>query len=148
MLIRNGSLVMALDGAKLLLLRNEGDADAPDLRAIRHGTAGDPPSREIGSDSPGRVHSSTGTQGSSYEETDWHRQAEEQFARHGAELLEEAALAAPEAQIVVIAPPRTLGEVRKHYGRATQARLAAEIDKDLAGHVTEDIVRAIAAHGE
>lgn len=146
MMIDKGSLILVLDGAKLLLFRNAGTAVHPDLQTLKHETAEDPPSRAIGSDSPGRVHPSQGTHGSSYDETDWHRQAEERFARHGAEVLEAAALADPEAAIVVIAPPRTLGEIRKHYGRASQARLAGEIDKDLAGHVTDDIVRAIAAH--
>ena len=66
--------------------------------------------------------------------------------RRPAKLAQAAVGPIPEAAIVVIAPPRTLGEIRKHYGRASQARLAGEIDKDLAGHVTDDIVRAIAAH--
>jgi len=37
--------------------------------------------------------------------------------------------------------------LRKHYGAAVEQRLIAEIAKDLAGHVTDDIVRAIAAYG-
>lgn len=146
MKIENGTLVVVLDGAKLLLFRNDGDSKCPVLTTLQHEEVADPPSRELGSDAPGHVHSSTGARASSYGETDWHGQAEDRFARHGAEMLERAARAEPEADIVVIAASRALGELRKHYGRATTARLIGEIDKDMAGHMTDDIVEAIAAH--
>lgn len=147
MKIENGTLVMALDGAKLLLLRNGGDAKYPVLSTLAHEEAADPPSRELGSDAPGRTQHSTGDgRASSYGDTDWHEQAEQRFVVHAAEVLEKAAGEKPEAPIVVIAPARALGEMRKHYGRLTESRLLAEIGKDLAGHTTDDIVEAISAH--
>lgn len=146
MKIENGTLVMVLDGAKLLLFRNDGDAKYPVLTTVVHEEVADPPSRDLGSDAPGRVQSSTGTKRSSYGDTDWHVQSEEDFARHGASVLDETASAQPEAGVVVIAPPRTLAQLRKHYGRATSRQLIGEIDKDLAGHVTDDIVEVIAAY--
>lgn len=146
MQIDNGTLVMVVDGAKFLLFRNEGDATFPVLSTLAHEEAADPPSRDQGSDAPGRTASSMGDRRSSYDETDWHRQSEERFARHGAEILERTAAAQPGPGIVVVAPPRTLGELRRQYGLQTSSRLLAEIDKDLAGHETDDIVRAIVAH--
>lgn len=146
MKISNGTLVMVQDGAKLLLFRNDGDAKYPVLTTVLHEEVSDPPSSAMGTDSPGRFHSSMGTRGSSYGETDWHAQAEDEFARHGAEVLEKAAAARREGDVVVIAPPRVLGELRKHYGRATSSQLIGEIDKDLAGRMTDDIVEVIAAH--
>lgn len=146
MKIENGALVMVLDGAKLLLFRNDGDRKYPVLTTLAHEEVPDPPSRELGSDAPGHVHSSAGVTSSSYSETDWHTQLEDQFVRHGAGVLEKAASAQPDAGIVVIAPPRALGQLRKHYGRTTSRQLIGEIDKDLAGHMTDDIVEAIAAH--
>ncbi len=147
MKIDNGTLVMALDGTKLLLFRNDGDEKYPVLSTLAHEEADNPPSHEQGTDTPGRTHASMGDgRGSSYEETDWHKQSKQRFIRHAGEFLEKAAAGRPDAGIVVIAPPVTLGELRKHYGRATQDRLLSEIVKDLASHMTDDIVEAIAAH--
>lgn len=146
MIIKNGTLIMAADGAKLLLFRNDGDTKYPVLHTLSHEKAANPPAHEQGTDRPGRTQSSMGDRRSSYGETDWHKQSEDDFARHAAGVLEQAALAEPEAGIVVIAAPHTLGEMRKHYGRETGQRLLGEIAKDLANQSTDGIVHAIAAH--
>jgi protein required for attachment to host cells len=147
MKIDNGTLVAALDGTKLLLFRNDGDEKYPVLATLTHEEADNPLSREHGTDTPGRTHASLGDgRSSSYEETDWHEQSKQRFVRHAADVLEKAAVKQPDAGIVVIAPPAALGEVRKHYGRATKARLLSEIVKDLASHMTDDIVDAISTH--
>jgi protein required for attachment to host cells len=146
MKIKNGTVIMVADGAKLLLFRNDGDTKYPVLSTLSHEEPANPPTREHGTDTPGRTQTSLGDRRSSYGETDWHTQSEEHFARHAAEVLEQAAAAQPEAAVVVIAAPRTLGELRKHYGRETSQRLLAEIGKDLASHMTDDIVQVIAAH--
>lgn len=147
MKIDNGTLVMALDGTKLLLFRNDGDDKYPVLATLKHEEADNPPSREHGTDKPGRTHASMGDgRSSSYGETDWHEQTLQRFIRHAAEVLEKAAAGKPDAGIVVIAPPNALGELRKQYGRETGDRLLAEIGKDLANHMTDDIEKAIAAH--
>ncbi|MCT2401488.1 host attachment family protein [Novosphingobium mangrovi (ex Huang et al. 2023)] len=146
MKIENGTLVMVLDGAKSLVFRNDGDSKYPVLTTIRHEETANASSGEIGSDAAGRVQMGMGTRGSSYGETDWHEHAEETFARDAAALLESFAAGAPGAGVVVIAAPRALGELRKHYGRETSARLIGEIGKDMAHHMTDDIVDVIAAH--
>lgn len=137
MKIAHGTLVMAADGEKVLLFRNEGDEKYPVLETVLHQEQPHAATREQGSDEPGRSFSSTGTQR-------WHDQDEERFAAHAAELLEKAA-AGTEAGIVVVAPPRTLGVLRKHWGRKTRARLLLEIDKDLTHHMTDDLITAIAS---
>lgn len=145
MQIDNGTLVMVADGAKMLLLKNDGDAKHPVLTTLAHEEIENPPTRNLGSDAPGRSFSSAGGRRSSYSETDWHRQAQERFAGLAEEELERAA-SNEESGIVVIAPPRTLGELRKHYGKRVKQRLLAEIPKDLVGHVSDDIVDVIRAY--
>ena len=143
--IANGTLVMATDGAKMLLFRNDGDEKYPVLTTLAHREIASLPSSEHGTDAPGRTFDSGSERRSGYGETDWHQQAEDRFAADAAAQL--VAMAAEEkGGIVVIAPPRTLGELRKHYDTAVQDRLLAEIAKDLTRHVTDDIVEAIAAH--
>ncbi|WP_324073691.1 MAG: host attachment family protein [Erythrobacter sp.] len=146
MKVEHGTLVMVADGAKLLLFRNEGDATYPVLETLLSERQDNPPAHEQGTDAPGRSFASTGAARSSYEETDRHRLAEDAFAHHAAAVLEDAAVARPDAGIVVVAAPHTLGEMRKAYGRAVRARLVAEIDKDLADHPTDDVIAALAAH--
>lgn len=144
--IAHGTLVMVADGAKLLLFRNKGDRKHAVLETVTHKKQDNPATHEQGTDTPGRTHSRMGASSSSYDETDWHQQAEDDFARHAAATLEEMAAHAPDAGIIVIAAPRTLGELRKHYGRETAERLITELDKDLAGQTTDDVIAAIAAH--
>jgi protein required for attachment to host cells len=146
MKVEHDTLVMVADGAKWLLFRNEGDAKYPVLETVLHEQQRNAPSHDQGEDAPGRSFSSTGTRRSSYDETDWHQQAEDAFARSAADVLESAAAEHPEAGIIVIAAPRTLGELRKAYGRATKGRLLAEIDRDLTDHATDDVIAALAAH--
>jgi protein required for attachment to host cells len=146
MKVEHGTLVMVADGAKLLLFRNEGDEKYAVLETIGHEQQDNPATHEQGTDAPGRSFSSTGEGRSSYSETDWHQQSEDAFAHHAAAVLEQAAGQHPEAAIIVVAAPRTLGQLRKAYGRATSARLIAELDKDLAGRSTDDVIAALAAH--
>lgn len=145
--IANGTLVMALDGAKMLLFRNDGDGKYPVLTTLDHREIADLPSRERGTDTPGRTFHSSSDHRSAYAETDWHQQAEARFVVDAATRLTEIA-AGEKDGIVIIAPPRTLGELRKQYGAVVRDRLLAEIGKDLTGHVTDDIVGAIADHVE
>ncbi|MXP29446.1 Host attachment protein [Porphyrobacter algicida] len=148
MKIAHGTLVVVADGTRLLLFRNEGDRKYAVLETLTHQQQDNPATHEQGTDTPGRTHSRIGASSSSYDETDWHQQAEDSFAQHAAATLEKMAITAPDAGIIVIviAAPRTLGELRKHYGRETAERLIAEIDKDIAGHTTDDVIETIAAH--
>ncbi len=47
--------------------------------------------------------------------------------------------------LIVIAAPKTLGELRKHYSKPVLAALTGEIAKDLAGHSIKEIEKAISA---
>jgi protein required for attachment to host cells len=45
---------------------------------------------------------------------------------------------------IIIAAPRTLGEMRKHYHKALSAKLVGEVANDLTGHRLHDIEKAVA----
>ena len=68
---------------------------------------------------------------------------EDRFAAQAADLLKRRALANDFDSLIVVAPPRTLGELRKHYHKEVSNRLAGEIDKDLTGHPIPDIEKAL-----
>lgn len=147
MKIAYGTLVLAADGGKALLFRNEGDEKYTVLKMLAHEEIANPPSSELGSDRPGRSFSSTSDRRSAYSETDWHRQGKERFARRVAELLEEAA-EGNDAGLVIVAPAQFLGSLRDQLRAAVKRRLLAEIEKDLAHHETDDVAEAISRHHE
>jgi protein required for attachment to host cells len=147
MKIAHGTLVMAADGKKALLFRNEGDEKYTVLQTLLHEEIANPATHEIGSDRPGRSFSSIGRRRSGYDDTDWHDLAEEHFAQRVADLLEQAT-SDGKAGLVIVAPPRFLGSLRDRLGSSASRQVLAEIGKDLVHHATDDLARAIAGHPE
>lgn len=145
MKLANGTILLVADGSRMLLLRNHGDEVYPDLRVFEHRAFENPPNRELMTDAPGVSHS-TGHQGrATFEEADPHQENEDRFASEAAKALGKAAKAA-DSGLVVVAPPDTLGVLRRHYDREVKQRLLAEIDKDLTKHPVPEITRLISAY--
>ena len=46
-------------------------------------------------------------------------------------------------RLVVVAPPHTLGELRKHYHKEVASRIIEEINKDLTGRPIDEIEAAL-----
>ena len=76
---------------------------------------------------------------------DFHQIEEDRFAAEVADILKRRALANGFKSLIVVAPPKTLGEMRKHYHKEVSARLVGELAKDLTGHALPDIEKALAA---
>ncbi|MFN3389722.1 MAG: host attachment family protein [Allosphingosinicella sp.] len=146
MQVPHKSFVVVADGKKMLFFRNEGDAEFLKLEVERKREQDNPPDRVQGRDEPGRTFDSSGGAGrSAYEETDFHQLEEDRFAHETAELLKKRALRNEFESLIIVAPPRTLGELRKHYHKEVEKRLAGEIAKDLTGHPVAEIEKIIAA---
>lgn len=143
MQVPHNAMVVVADGRKMLFLRNEGDAVHLNLQVERKRVQDNPPDREQGTDTPGRSFSSVGPGRSAYEETDFHQLEEDRFAAETVELLKKRALNNDFESLIIIAPPRTLGELRKHYHKEVSERLTGEIDKTLTGHPIPDIEQAL-----
>lgn len=134
MILPKNATVVVADGEKLLLFRNTGDAINPVL------TAEDHPAIDGGNGgSGGRHHSSSANPDDS-------RQQEDGYAAGSAAWLNKQVLEKHIEALVIIATPKTLGELRRHYHKALEAVLLDEIHKDLTGHPVADIVAAVAAH--
>lgn len=144
MLLPHDTAVLVADGRKMLFLRNEGDAEYPKL-VVEQATEQDNPSDgDQRSGAKGRASNPGGGQGT-MGETDFHQLEEDRFAAAAADVLKRRALRNDFASLIVIAPPRTLGELRKHYHPSVSARLSGELDKDLTGRPVGDIEAAILA---
>jgi protein required for attachment to host cells len=138
----DGWLVIA-DGEKALFLRNDGDEIDPNLTVFREIEQDNPSTRDQGAGRPGRLNDSGGSHRSAVEETDWHRVGKERFARDIAERLHTHAQAGRYSQLVLVAAPMVLGEIRKELHTEVQDRIVAEIDKDLTNHPVHEIEKLV-----
>jgi protein required for attachment to host cells len=146
MQVPHNSFVVVADGAKMLFFRNGGDAEFLKLEIERKREQEDLPDRDMKRDEAGRTFDASGGAGrSAYEETDFHQLEEDRFAAETAELLKKRALRNDFESLIIVAPPRTLGELRKHYHKEVEKRLTGEIAKDLTGHPVEEIEKIISA---
>ena len=128
----SNALVAVVDGEKLALFRNSGNATEVQLKAVDTPALED---RVVGS--PGRVSSDANP--------DNDTQAEDGHAMSVAQVLNNWALKNRFDKLVVIASPKTMGELRKHWHKEVEDAILCEITKTLTGRTTEDIIRAIDA---
>jgi len=140
--LSNGTRILVDDGAHALVFRNEGDAQAPNLKLVKSYGQGNPPTRELGSDKPGRSNDSHGRR-SSMETTDWHQVAEDRFVEQVASDMERDLAAGQFDKLVLAAPPIALGASRKVAGSRLAKATILELDKDLTKHPVLEIEKAV-----
>ncbi|WEK48627.1 MAG: host attachment family protein [Candidatus Kaistia colombiensis] len=145
-LIHHNALVLVGDGRKALFLRNRGTPQALDLAVedILDG-AENPPTREQGTDRPGRVVQGVGQSRSAVEQTDWHTLEEQKFAVTIAEALYRAAIANTFSELVIVAPPKILGTLRQSFHKQVSDRIHGEMTKTLTSTPIGEISRLLAA---
>lgn len=141
--VHNGAWVLVGDGRKALFFINKGSRDLLDLRVVETRIDENPATRDQGTDRPGRAFASVGGARSAVGDTDWHEVEEERFARAIAERINAGAEANEFSEIVIVAPPRTLGEIRKDLSKTAQSKVAGELGKDLTRHPLADIEKAL-----
>lgn len=168
MQVPHNAFVLVADGRKMLLFRNEGDAEHLNLQVEQKEIHENPNDRDQKSDAAGRASSTQSGAGApaaaragsmhaqgqgaqfapsrgSMDEPDYHQLEEDRFAARVAGILEAEALRKSFDTLIVAAPPRTLGELRKHYHTEVESRLAIEIARDLTNHPVPDIEQALLA---
>ncbi len=139
--IPHNAYVLVGDGRKALFLRNEGDEKFPNLKAERVFEDENPPTHEQGSERPGRVSkaSSHSGQRSAVEPVDWHDIEEHRFVHKVAAAMEQVVRAGKMRSLVLVAPPRTLADLRDALHTDLKACVIAEIHTDLTKHPVADI---------
>jgi protein required for attachment to host cells len=145
MQVPHNAVVVVTDGRKMLFLRNEGDETYPNLVVERAAEQNNPSDGDQKTDLAGRASSSVGGGQNSMGEVDFHQQEEDRFAAETADLLKRRAMKNDFTSLFIVAPPRTLGELRKHYHKEVSDRLSGELDKDLTGHPIDQIEKLLLA---
>lgn len=127
---RKTSWIVVADGSHARILTNSGpgtgltllvEHDSPDARAH---------TAELGTDRPGRTQDSAGPGRHAMEpRVDWQRQEKERFV---ARLATELTQARDQFDaLVLVAPPRVMGELRRELDGHLKDKIAAELQKDL-----------------
>lgn len=101
-------------------------------------------SRELGTDKPGRAFSSVGTNRAAYgDDKRLAREAEEEFLKSMVAKLEEGHKAGAFERLVLAAPPRVLGVLRKQLPSRLAKALWGEIHADLVKADLQEVARQL-----
>lgn len=143
--IPHDALVFVGDGTKALFLRNKGDAEHVNLEVEQVFAQDNPATRDQGTDRPGRSFASSGAQRSAMEQTDWHQLAEDRFVGEVADKLYKHAHAGRFQSLIVVAPPKVLGQLRKAFHKEVSDKVSAEVPKELTSHPIHEIEKLLSA---
>ncbi|MGX7875517.1 baeRF12 domain-containing protein [Mesorhizobium sp. ORM6] len=131
MILSNGTLVAVTDGESLRLFHNKGHEPHLDLVEVED------PSLEIARAGSGGRHRNSAAN------PDESRLREDDFVGSVAAYLNHQSLEKECGHILIVADPRTLGEMRKHYQPSLNSKLVGEIGKDFVKHSVEAIKFAV-----
>lgn len=132
--------VLVADGARARLLVSEGPGTGlkPALGQEFIGT--NLPSRDIASDRPGRSFDSAGEGRHAMEPpTDPKRHEKRVFAHEIAQILEDGRKRNAFDQLVIVAPPEALGDLRAELGEELKRLIGGELNKELTKVPTREL---------
>lgn len=144
MLIPHGTLILVVDGGRMIVLRNRGGETAPDLHVLKEKSLDNPPSRSQTTDAFRRSFAGSGPGRSAYPDGGVHQRREDRFGREAVVLLQ--FLAGDDTPMILIAPPHMLGDIRAHQDAGMRRRVLAEIDKDLTHDSAAEIAQFLHAY--
>jgi protein required for attachment to host cells len=124
--------ILIADGARARILLNEGPGKG--VAPLEGGTfeSAHDATRDLGDGKPGRTFESANTARHAYEpRTDPHRELKRDFAVELAAMLDQRLLEKDYDRVILVAPPKMLGDLRGALTDAVRAVLYAELDKDL-----------------
>jgi protein required for attachment to host cells len=137
-------LVLVADGRKMLFFRNHGDENQIDLRTEAHDEREDAKDSELKTDSPGSQSPRFGIGRDTMEETDFHQQEEDIWVKEAAEELKKRALRNDFEALVIVAPPKALGVLRKELHKEVEKRVIKTINKEMTDRPVPDIEALLA----
>jgi protein required for attachment to host cells len=139
--------ILIADGAKARVVEQDKESRRyrPAFEEAHFGTTAQ--SKEIASDRPGRSFDSAGEGRHAMEpSTDPQRYAKLSFARDLADRLTQAANRQEFDRLILVAAPRTLGDLRSVLPDSVKAKVVVEIDKDLTNTPDQDLGRHLDEH--
>jgi protein required for attachment to host cells len=134
--------VLVSDARKALILHNAGDRVFPKLEVRETLEHPDPLSHELGTDKPGSTFSSAKDgRRAGTEPPDYQGQAEEAFLKAVAADIGRRVASGEIKKLIVVAPPRAMGLLRRDFSSAARAVIKAELEKDYVRQPVYEIER-------
>jgi protein required for attachment to host cells len=142
----HNALVLVADGRKMLFFRNHGDGNQIDLRTEAHDQREDFKDRELRTDARGAKGSSWAGASDTTGETDFHDQEEVRWIEEAAEELRRRALRGDFEALAIVAPPKSLGTLRKKLHKEVEKRIVCTVNKEMSGRPIPDIEALLDGH--
>ena len=137
------ALVLIIDGKRARFLRNKGNALHIELITERKLEHENPPTREQGTDRPGRYLGVDRVSRSAVEQTDWHQQAEDRFAVAVADILYRMAHGHTFDHLIIVAPAKVLGKLRAAWHPEVATRVVGEVPKELTSRSATELAKLL-----
>ncbi|HEY9536726.1 MAG TPA: host attachment protein [Kiloniellaceae bacterium] len=133
------SWIVIADGAQARILENHGPGKGlvPLPAGVMQKTSR--PSRDIDTDRPGRGYNPMGQHHTMDSPSDSHREEKRRFADLLANHINAAALDRSYDRLILVAPPKTLGDLRQSLSKEAAAKLDGELPKDLTKVADHDL---------
>ena len=141
--ITKGTWVLVADGEKALFMRNDVDAQDPDLNVVRLEEQDNPSDLEQSANRRGRMNDNGPGHKSAMDDTDWHELAKERFAADLADILYKQAHKGAFERLVIAAPPNILGELREQMHKEVADKVIAEVPKTYSNHPIDEIEKLL-----
>lgn len=129
--ISQDAVVFIGDGRKALFLRNKGDEKFPNLVTEEVFLDENPQANAHGVDGSGHANPGASRKANGIGVTTWHDVDEHRFAQSVAGALQRLVRDQHIKQVVVVAPPKTLADLRQSFHKDVSQRIVAEINKDF-----------------
>ena len=142
----HNALVLVADGRKILFFRNQGDENQIDLRMEAHDARNDRKDREIKTDAPGTTRQSFGFGRSTYDEPDFQQQEADRWIKDAADELKTRVLRNDFDALAIIAPPKSLGVLKKALHKEVERRVVCTVNKEMSGRPIPDIEALLNGH--
>jgi protein required for attachment to host cells len=123
--LAHGAWVFVGDGQKAMFLINDGDENFPICAAWRSRSTRTPRHANGAATLQGGPNSSVGEIRSAVGETDGHELEKERFAAAIADRINKVALSGAFNQLVIVAPPKILGDLRRKFTKETETKINA-----------------------
>lgn len=135
---RTHTWILIADGGKARVLTSEGRGSKLAEYTKMRLSADDLPEAHVETERPGRVQESAGPARHAIEPRMPHkRQIEQDFARHVAKQLEHEL--SNFDRLVIVAAPKTLGDLRDFISAAVEKKVEATVSKDLTNTPDSEI---------
>jgi protein required for attachment to host cells len=143
MIISRHAWIVVADGGRANIYKNVGEIGEVKLALVRSTNQHTEHTHDLGRDQPGRLSGNSGHAKSALESTDLHQVAEDKFLKAVVEHLAQDVQDGQCKEIVLIAPPHALGEMRKHLPANVAKLVVSEMSKDYTHMAINELQKTL-----